>query len=92
MNSGKVIISVLAGVAAGAVVGILIAPDKGSKTRKLILQKSENYLHDLKGIIDTSLITVINGIQKAYQEADELALEAINKYDETQKEFKNEIS
>ena len=36
MKAGKVFLGVLAGVAAGAVLGILFAPDKGSKTRKKI--------------------------------------------------------
>jgi gas vesicle protein len=39
MNTGKVIIGVLAGAAIGATLGILFAPDKGSNTRKKIVQK-----------------------------------------------------
>lgn len=34
MNSGKVVLGALAGLAAGALLGILFAPDKGSETRK----------------------------------------------------------
>lgn len=39
MNTGKTVLAVLAGIAAGAVLGVLIAPEKGSETRKKILQK-----------------------------------------------------
>ncbi len=48
MNAGKVILSIAVGVAAGAVLGVLLAPDKGSETRRKISQKSNEYADDLK--------------------------------------------
>jgi len=47
MNSGKVLLGVLAGVAVGATLGILFAPDKGSSTRKKISKKGHDYAEDL---------------------------------------------
>ncbi|MCF8256397.1 MAG: YtxH domain-containing protein [Flavobacteriales bacterium] len=47
MSSGKVLLGVLAGVAAGATLGILFAPDKGSRTRQKIADKSNQYADDL---------------------------------------------
>lgn len=46
-SSGKVLLGVLAGIAAGATLGILFAPDKGSNTRKKIVDKSNDYADDL---------------------------------------------
>ncbi len=56
MSSGKVFLGVLAGLAAGAVLGILFAPDKGTETRKKIVEKGEDYVDEVKekfnGLID----------------------------------------
>ena len=48
MGNGKVILGVLAGVAAGAIFGILFAPDKGCETRKKIAKKGADVADDLK--------------------------------------------
>jgi gas vesicle protein len=48
MSSGKILLGILGGVAAGAVLGILFAPDKGSGTRKKISKKADRYAEDLK--------------------------------------------
>lgn len=49
MKSSKVLLGVLGGVAVGAIAGILFAPEKGSKTRKKILDKGKSYAKDAKG-------------------------------------------
>lgn len=48
MNSGKIVLGVLAGVAAGALLGILFAPDKGSETRRKIVEKGEDLKDSVK--------------------------------------------
>ena len=47
MNAGKVFLGVLAGAAVGASIGILFAPYKGSKTRKIIAMKKDKYIDEL---------------------------------------------
>ena len=39
MKNGKVLLGVLAGIAAGALIGVLLAPEKGSDMRKNISKK-----------------------------------------------------
>ncbi len=56
MSRGRVILGVLAGMAAGTVIGILFAPDKGSATRKKIIHKGEDYVDNLKGKINSLLV------------------------------------
>jgi gas vesicle protein len=53
MTRGKIILGALAGVAVGALIGILFAPDKGTATRKKIVHKGEEYVDNLKQRINT---------------------------------------
>jgi gas vesicle protein len=48
MSRGKIILGILAGAAAGTLIGILFAPDKGTETRKKIVHKGEEYVDNLK--------------------------------------------
>ena len=48
MSKGNVAVGLLAGLAAGTVLGILFAPEKGSDTRKKIASKGKDSLEDLK--------------------------------------------
>jgi gas vesicle protein len=47
-NTAKVILGVAAGAAAGAITGILLAPDSGKNTRKKIAQGTTDLVDDLK--------------------------------------------
>lgn len=48
MNSSKAVVGILGGVATGALLGVLFAPKKGSKTRKKIVNKSKGFADDVK--------------------------------------------
>jgi gas vesicle protein len=61
MSTGRIILGVLAGLAAGTAIGILFAPDKGTATRKRIVDKSEDYVDELKEKINSLLV---NGSKK----------------------------
>ncbi len=67
MTNGKAILAVLAGVAAGAALGMLFAPDKGSDTRKMISKKGEDLADALNDKIEDKfdeLLTAVTGIVK----------------------------
>jgi gas vesicle protein len=48
MSTGKVVAALLAGIAAGAALGILFAPAKGSETRKGLTGKGEELKESIK--------------------------------------------
>jgi gas vesicle protein len=47
-TSGKILVAVAAGIAAGAVLGILFAPDKGSETRRKISEQGKKMADGIK--------------------------------------------
>lgn len=48
MSAGKVLLGVVAGVAAGTVLGMLVAPGKGSTTRKKLARTGSEYAEEAK--------------------------------------------
>ena len=67
MGSGKVLASVLAGAAAGAILGILFAPDKGSETRRKIAERGT----DLAGSLKDKVNEFADGIADKYDSVKE---------------------
>jgi gas vesicle protein len=69
MNTGKALLGVLAGIAAGAALGVIFAPTKGTDARKKINQKGEDLANALNEKIDEKfeeLITSLTGkVKKA---------------------------
>ena len=67
MKTGKTMLAVLASLAAGATIGVLFAPDKGTDTRKKISKKGESLAKALGDKIDEKfdeLLTAITGKTK----------------------------
>lgn len=79
MSTGKVLLGVVAGLAAGAVLGILFAPEKGSDTRRLIKRKSEDLADELKDKFDDFLETVSEKFEKVKDEVSDIAERTMGK-------------
>jgi gas vesicle protein len=92
MNAGKAALSMLAGMATGALLGILFAPDKGSHTRKKIVSKGEDYADDVKEKFNSLLDTMKEKYESIRNEAENLEEKGKGKYAEVKADFKNAMS
>ncbi len=65
MKTGKALIGILTGVAAGAAVGMLFAPHKGRKTRNKISRKSKELADAINDNIDLKINDFLKSISRA---------------------------
>jgi gas vesicle protein len=63
MKAVNVFLGVLAGAAAGGLVGVLFAPEKGSRTRRQIANKADDYVDDLKEKFED----MVDGVKDKYE-------------------------
>jgi gas vesicle protein len=88
MSSGKVLLGVVAGVAVGAALGVLFAPDKGWNTRKRISKKAEDIADDLREKFDEFLDSISVKVDKAKEDFADISEKNRAKTDKTKKEAK----
>ncbi len=92
MANTKVLLGFLAGAATGALAGILLAPDKGSETRKKISKKTADLGDSLKG----SFNDFIDGVKESYanvkSEAEDVEERGRLKVNSLKQETRNALS
>jgi gas vesicle protein len=85
MESGKVLLGVLAGIAIGSAFGILLAPEKGSVTRKQILNKGEDFTNDLANKLDNFIEESLKKYEDAMHQAEELYSKGKERFEDIKK-------
>jgi len=88
MNSGKVLLGALAGLSAGALLGILFAGEKGSDTRKKITKKGKDYTDVLREKINEFFDGITEKFEKAKEEVSFFARQGKTKSEESEKDVK----
>lgn len=92
MSKGRTVLGTLVGVAAGTIVGILLAPEKGAVTRKQIKGKSDNYLDELKSKFDEFSDLISKKIDTTKKDVQYIAGKGKAKADNFKKDVKNTTS
>lgn len=80
MSTGKIVLGALAGIAVGTAIGVLMAPDKGSETRKKIMKKKgeltgnlKDKYESLKDKYNTAIDGAANKLESFAQKGDDLS-------------------
>ncbi len=89
MNSGKLLLGVLAGAATGALLGVLLAPDKGTATRQKISKNSGQLADKVKGKFNQFVDNLSEEFSKVKEDVLEYADEKMPKDHEPLKVTKN---
>ena len=89
MESGKVVLGVLAGVATGALLGILFAPDKGNKTRKKIMSKGGDFADSIKEQVEELVETITEKYEGMMADTDKVVAKVKDGHDLLKKETKH---
>lgn len=82
MNTGKIIVGVLTGLAVGIALGILFSKDKDSNTSTNASGKGEKYSDLIKEKFDKFMNMLVEKFGDAKDEADDLVVHSKEKYHE----------
>ena len=92
MKTAKIIISVLGGVAVGAALGVLFAPDKGVNTRKKITEKGNDTKNSIKNRVNDFLENFSEKCDSMLNKVEELVNEGLSKAEEFADKTKDDFS
>ena len=91
MKTSKVLLGVIAGAGIGALLGMLYAPEKGSKMRRNLNNKKDDIADSLKDKFEEFVDVYTKKYEKAITNAKGVIGDGKTKYNEMSKELNTEI-
>jgi len=82
MSVAKIITGLMIGAAAGAILGVLFAPERGSETRRKISEKGNDLADSLKNKFNDFVDAVTDKFQGAKEEASNMANKGKEQFEE----------
>lgn len=92
MKSSNIITGVLIGAAAGTILGILFAPEKGKDTREKLRRKGVDLKDNLKGRINDLVDGIADEIENAKSEAENKLDQGMGKVADAKSQIKHSLS
>ena len=92
MKSSNIITGVLIGAAAGTILGILFAPEKGKDTREKLRRKGADLKDNLKGRINDLVDGIADEIENAKSEAENKLDQGMGKVADAKSQIKHSLS
>lgn len=91
MSTGKVVLGVIVGATAGALLGVLFAPARGSYTRKKLSRTGENQVNGLKDKFNEFIDMIAENFTKVKSEVENTADETMTEAELLGKEVKDKV-
>ena len=88
MSTTKVLLGIAAGLATGALLGVLYAPAKGAATRRKICRDSEDLTADLKEKFEDIIESLSSKFDKVKKDVTDFAEKTLSKEEAAEKEVK----
>jgi gas vesicle protein len=92
MKASNTLLGIIGGVAVGAALGILFAPDKGCNTRKRIARKGDELKTNLQGELEKFMDTTSEKYNQLMGKSEELVEEGKDMIYQGKERFKNEVN
>jgi gas vesicle protein len=92
MSTGKIVLGAVVGLAVGAIAGVLFAPASGSRTRRRILDKGEDYVEQMKDTVNGYIDNAKESYEELVSQAEHVVKEGKEKYDGVMTHAKSSVS